>query len=97
MRILIGALILLITGTANAETTKGFLSSSDAYTYISERNKKPEVTIGMSQNEVLNHSNYGVPLDIVTTHTTKELLEKWVYERRRYLYFNNGTLVKIQK
>lgn len=97
MKILIGALAFLITITSSAETTKSFLRSSEADIYANEIAKKPEVTIGMSQDEVLNHSNYGIPLDILTTHTAKELLETWVYEGRRYLYFNNGTVVKIQK
>ncbi len=96
MKILVGFFLALSAITASAESSPSLLTNIKPYDYKRELAKHPDAKLGMSQDEVLNKTNYGVPIDILTTVTAKETLEQWVYEGRRYLYFNNGKLSKIQ-
>lgn len=58
--------------------------------------KKPDARIGMTANEVLNHTHWGKPEDIRTTVNAQGKFEQWVYSFSRYLYFKNGRLISIQ-
>lgn len=66
--------------------------------YIYERNlaKKPDAKIGMTKNQVRNHTNWGEPNSINTTVTAYGTIEQWVYDDFQYLYFKNGKLTTIQ-
>lgn len=57
-------------------------------------NNKPNPTIGMTQQEVLN-SKWGKPNTINKTTTAYGVNEQWVYNNG-YLYFDNGKLTAIQ-
>ena len=56
----------------------------------------PGVRIGMTSDEVLNHSNWGTPDDINLTITVQGTFEQWVYGYSNFLYFTNGILTTIQ-
>ncbi len=58
--------------------------------------KLPDVRIGMSQQTVLNKTNWGRPDSINRTTTANGTREQWVYARGNYLYFTNGILTAIQ-
>ena len=58
--------------------------------------KKPNARIGMTREQVLNHTNWGEPDYINTTTNRGGKLEQWVYEGNQYLYFKNGRLISIQ-
>lgn len=66
--------------------------------YIYERNlaKKPAAKIGMTKNQVRNHTNWGEPNSINKTITAQGTFEQWVYDDFQYLYFKNGKLTTIQ-
>lgn len=66
--------------------------------YIYERNlaKKPATKIGMTKNQVRNHTNWGEPNSINKTVTAQGTFEQWVYDDFQYLYFKNGKLTTIQ-
>lgn len=58
--------------------------------------KKQGVSIGMSQQDVLD-SSWGRPERVNTTTTVRGTREQWVYPgRHNYLYFENGVLTSIQ-
>lgn len=59
------------------------------------RKKREGVTIGMSQQDVLD-SSWGKPDIVNRTITARGVDEQWVYGHRAYLYFTNGTLTAIQ-
>jgi hypothetical protein len=56
--------------------------------------KKEGVSIGMSQQDVLD-SSWGRPRKINTTTNAYGSREQWVYDGG-YLYFENGVLTSIQ-
>lgn len=58
--------------------------------------KKPDAEIGMTTDQVLNKSNWGMPDDINTTLSSYGNSEQWIYGEGKYLYFNNGRLTTIQ-
>jgi len=57
------------------------------------------LTLGMSDDEVLNLSGWGIPTRITRTRTAREWREEWIYARtpgeERRLRFANATLVDI--
>jgi hypothetical protein len=57
---------------------------------------KPSPRIGMTRQQVVNDSNWGRPYDINRTTSVSGVREQWVYDNRRYLYFDNGVLTAIQ-
>ena len=59
------------------------------------RKKSEGVTIGMTQQEVLD-SSWGKPKDINRTITENHVYEQWVYGYPNYLYFTDGILTSIQ-
>ena len=59
------------------------------------RKKSQGVTIGMTQQEVLD-SMWGEPKDINRTVTENHVYEQWVYGYPNYLYFTDGILTSIQ-
>lgn len=59
------------------------------------RRKKEGVSIGMTQEEVLE-SSWGKPEHINKTTTAYETWEQWVYPGYNYLYFDDGILTAIQ-
>ena len=59
------------------------------------RKKSQGVTIGMTQQEVLD-SMWGEPERINRTVTENHVYEQWVYEYPNYLYFTDGILTSIQ-
>lgn len=59
------------------------------------RKKSQGVTIGMTQQEVLD-SMWGEPKDINRTITENHVYEQWVYGYPNYLYFTDGILTSIQ-
>ncbi len=58
--------------------------------------KQEGVSIGMTQQEVLN-SNWGSPKEINKTTTAYGVSEQWVYSGDKYLYFDDGILTGIQE
>ncbi len=58
--------------------------------------KQEGVSIGMTQQEVLN-SNWGNPKEINKTTTAYGTSEQWVYYGNKYLYFDDGILTAIQE
>lgn len=74
------------------------LEIKHAEEYIYERNlaKKPDAKIGMTKNQVRNHTNWGEPNSINKTITAQGTFEQWVYDDFQYLYFKNGKLTTIQ-
>lgn len=60
-----------------------------------KRKKSEGVSIGMTQEEVLQ-SSWGKPEDINKTITKYGTREQWVYGNNNYLYFEDGILVTIQ-
>lgn len=58
--------------------------------------RKPDVRIGMSQQQVLA-SRWGAPVDIRRSITASHTREQWIYSQQRYLYFDNGRLDAIQE
>lgn len=59
------------------------------------RKKSQGVTIGMTQQEVLD-SMWGEPERINRTVTENHVYEQWVYGYPNYLYFTDGILTSIQ-
>lgn len=97
MKVLLVVLFALAAVSASAENGQTISKNTNPYSYKSELAKKPDASIGMSQDDILNKTSFGIPVDILTTDTARERLEQWVYEGRKYLYFSNGKLIKIQK
>jgi hypothetical protein len=58
--------------------------------------RRPGVRIGMTQQDVLERSNWGPPQSRRRTTTAEGVREQWIYEGSNYLYFENGKLVAIQ-
>jgi len=58
-------------------------------------NAKGGVTIGMTKDRVLK-SNWGKPINVNRTTTSRGVREQWVYGGQNYLYFENGILTAIQ-
>lgn len=56
---------------------------------------KGGVSIGMTKDRVLK-SNWGKPIDINRTTTSRGVREQWFYGGKNYLYFENGILTTIQ-
>jgi hypothetical protein len=74
-------------------------------------NAEPNIRIGMTQSEVIA-TRWGRPAGINQTESASHVREQWVYKDygwnddkcapsgkydQRYLYFDNGTLVTIQR
>jgi flavodoxin len=59
------------------------------------RKKQEGVTIGMSQQDVLD-SSWGKPDRVNRTTTANGVREQWVYGHGNYLYFTNGVLTAYQ-
>jgi hypothetical protein len=59
------------------------------------RKRREGVTVGMSQQDVLD-SSWGRPESVNRTTTARGTREQWVYGGRNYLYFENGVLTTIQ-
>lgn len=97
MKVLVGIILAFMAVNATAGSMQVTSRNVDSYNYKNELTKKPEPKIGMSQDEVLNKTNCGIPIDILITSTAKENLEQWIYEGRKYLYFSNGKLIQIQQ
>lgn len=57
--------------------------------------KKLGVTLGMSQQDVLD-SSWGRPDHVNRTTTARGTREQWVYGSGNYLYFEDGVLTAIQ-
>ena len=51
---------------------------------------KPDAKIGMTQQQVLNDTNWGKPKYVNTTINAYGRSEQWVYGTYQYLYFKNG-------
>ena len=58
--------------------------------------RRPGVRIGMTQEDVIERSNWGSPQRRSRTTTAAGIREQWIYEGGNYLYFDNGKLVAIQ-
>jgi len=59
--------------------------------------RKPPARLGMTQEQVLNGTHWGRPVQILTTSTAEKLRERWMYSPPpRFLDFDNGRLVLIQ-
>jgi hypothetical protein len=58
--------------------------------------KRPNVRIGMTAVDVIEHSNWGKPERKARTTTGKGTFEQWIYGDGNYLYFQNGRLTTIQ-
>ena len=58
--------------------------------------RRPGVRIGMTQQDVIERSNWGPPQSRRRTTTEAGIREQWIYEGSNYLYFENGKLVVIQ-
>jgi len=59
--------------------------------------RKPDVQIGMTRQQVVKNTRWGVPMKINSTRTKYGTSEQWVYWGYKYLYFENGELVAIQQ
>ena len=59
------------------------------------RKKREGVTIGMTQQDVLD-SMWGKPQSVNRTVTSGHVYEQWVYGYPNYLYFTDGILTSIQ-
>lgn len=57
------------------------------------------LTLGMSDDEVLNLPGWGIPTRIIRARTLRQWREEWIYARtpaeERHLQFVNATLVDI--
>jgi len=62
-----------------------------------EQMKKPDVKIGMTPAQVIKNTRWGAPIKINSTITKYVTREQWVYPDFKFLYFDNGKLVVIQK
>jgi len=65
---------------------------------ITQQNKDRKsqgVSIGMTKENVLL-SSWGKPKKINKTTTSSGIIEQWIYENGRYLYFEDGILTTIQ-
>lgn len=59
--------------------------------------KKPDVQIGMTKQQVVKNTRWGMPIRINSLATKYGITEQWTYWGYKYLYFTNGKLVAIQK
>lgn len=76
---------------AAAETAKSDLAQARA---TAARKRREGVSIGMSQQDVLD-SSWGRPRKVNRTTRSNGVSEQWVYDGG-YLYFDNGVLTTIQ-
>ena len=57
------------------------------------------LTLGMSDDEVLNLPGWGIPTRIIRARLAREWREEWIYARtpseERHLQFANATLIDI--
>jgi hypothetical protein len=60
-----------------------------------KKRRKEGVTIGMTQEEVLQ-SSWGRPREVNRTTYSFGVREQWVYGGKNYLYFEDGKLTAIQ-
>jgi seryl-tRNA synthetase len=58
--------------------------------------KRPGVSLGMSQDEVIKLTQWGKPDRVNRTTNARGVSEQWVYNGGGYLYFDNGVLRSIQ-
>jgi hypothetical protein len=63
---------------------------------IAAQMAKPAPRIGMTKDQVWSGTSWGRPDDIRRTTTALGTREQWIYDHRRYLYFDNGVLTAIQ-
>lgn len=70
--------------------------SRKAQEALRSRAALPSPKLGMTQQQIVDQSNWGRPIDINRTITATGTREQWVYGNRRYLYFQNGVLTAIQ-
>lgn len=63
---------------------------------LAAQRAKPGVRVGMTQEQVINGSNWGRPLRINKTTSVYDVREQWVYGDGNYLYFENGILTSVQ-
>lgn len=61
-----------------------------------ELNKPKEPAIGMTKEQILN-STWGSPNKKNVTENAYGTHEQWVYDKGRYIYFDNGIVTSIQK
>lgn len=83
---------LLTSETSYLYTEKDWLKDYNFRNNIKMKN----VEVGMTQEEVINQTDWGKPTDINTTITGSTKSEQWVYPDYKYLYFDNGILTSIQ-
>lgn len=74
-----------------------FIAAYQARKNSQKNGAKPKsgVRLGMSVEQVLA-SNWGKPMSVNKTTTTRGSSEQWVYGSNNYLYFDNGILTSIQ-
>ena len=70
-------------------------------TEVSKEEQKKEPELGMTQEEVLK-STWGEPVkknitESVAADGVKHISEQWVYSDDKYLYFDDGILITIQR
>ncbi|MFC1718943.1 hypothetical protein ACFL6S_35155 [Candidatus Poribacteria bacterium] len=56
--------------------------------------REAEIDLGMTKDQAT--TLWGSPQKVNRTKTTAGTHEQWVYNRNRYLYFDNGILTAIQ-
>jgi CRISPR/Cas system-associated endoribonuclease Cas2 len=67
-----------------------------AIAHANDEKERSRPRIGMTSNQVLS-SAWGHPSHINKTTTATGIHEQWVYERGRYLYFENNRLTAMQE
>lgn len=88
------AVTLLETAT-KAKAQQWEKAQKEADRIYKARKKKEGVSIGMSQQDVLD-SSWGRPERVNRTTTVRGVHEQWVYGSGNYLYFESGLLTSIQ-
>ncbi len=63
---------------------------------VAARKAMPGVKLGMTEQQVRDHTSWGAPERVHRTSTALGVREQWVYGGTNYLYFTNGVLTGIQ-
>lgn len=84
---------LYVKALTQANAARAKIADAEAKALKREK-KKAGVTLGMSQQDVLD-SSWGRPSHINRTTNVRGVSEQWVYDGG-YLYFDDGVLTSIQ-
>lgn len=79
-------------------TEEDWLQEYNRYNNIEVKEMEmKDIEIGMTQEEVINQTEWGKPQEINKTTSSYGVSEQWVYPDYKYLYFEDGILTVIQE